>query len=390
VPEPASLLHELCQEEHSTDSLTAMLNQMWRALAAFRVVALGYAAVLIVRDHGQYAHPAAGVLVLAGMAGWTLATVVAYAHRAGRARWLLVADVAVAAALVIATRWIDAPARIDAGSATLPAFWAAAPVLACAVAGGPWAGVAAALAIAGADMIEHQQLQPENTFNGVVLLLIAGGIVGYVVRLGARAEDAARSATRREAAAAERERLARSIHDSVLQVLALVTSRGRALGGEAAELGNLAAQQEAALRALMSGSPEDGHEAGVLDVRSVTEPLADARVTVSGPATAVLLPEQATRALGAAAVAAVDNVRRHAGADARCWVLLEDDAAAVLLTVRDDGCGFADGRLTEAAAAGRLGVAQSIVGRLESIGGTASVISAPGAGTEVELRVPRA
>jgi signal transduction histidine kinase len=367
-----------------------MVNQLWRAVAAFRIVALGYAAALILRDDGAYAHPAAGLLALGVMTCWTLATVVAYARPAGRCRWLLVADVVVAAALVIATRWIDSPPRIEAGSATLPAFWAAAPVLACAVAGGLWAGVAAALAIAAADMIEHQQLQPENTFNGVVLLLVAGGIVGYVVRLGARAEEAARSAASREAAAAERERLARSIHDSVLQVLALVTSRGRALGGEAAELGNLAAQQEAALRALVSGARlEDGHDAGLLDVRAVTEPLADGRITVSCPATAVLLPEQVTRALGAAAAAAIDNVRRHAGADACCWVLLEDDAAAVLLTVRDDGCGFPDGRLAEAAKSGRLGVAQSIVGRLESIGGTASVISAPGAGTEVELRVPR-
>lgn len=367
-----------------------MVNQLWRAVAAFRIIALGYAAALIVRDGNFYAHPGAGLLALGAMTGWTLATVIAYARPTGRLRWLLVADVAVAAALVISTRWIDSPARIGAGSATLPAFWAAAPVLACAVAGGPWAGVAAALAIAGADMIEHQQLQPENTFNGVVLLLVAGGIVGYVVRLGARAEEAARNAARREAAVAERERLARSIHDSVLQVLALVTSRGRALGGEAAELGNLAAQQEAALRALVSGTSQaDGHGAGLLDVRSVAEPLANGRITVSCPATAVLLPELATRALGAAAAAAVDNVRRHAGAEARCWVLLEDDTAGVLLTVRDDGCGFPDGRLTEAAAAGRLGVAQSIVGRLESIGGTASVISAPGAGTEVELRVPR-
>jgi signal transduction histidine kinase len=103
----------------------------------------------------------------------------------------------------------------------------------------------------------------------------------------------------------------------------------------------------------------------------------------------VLLPEPATRALGAAAAAAVDNVRRHAGPDARCWVLVEDDASEVMLTIRDDGCGIPPGRLAAAAAAGRLGVAQSIIGRLESVGGAASVVSVPGNGTEVELRVLR-
>jgi signal transduction histidine kinase len=338
------------------------------------------------RDHDHYAHPAAGLLVLGVMACWTLVTVAAYARPAGRAAWLIAADVAIAIVLIISTRGIDSAARINAGSPTLPTIWAAAPVLAAALAGGPWAGLAAALAIIGADVAVHPQLQPENT----ALLLIAGGVVGYLLRLAVRAEEAASKAARREAAAAERERLARSIHDSVLQVLALVASRGRALGGEAAELGNLAAGQEAVLRALVSATePADGHHNGLLDVRAVTELLADAVTTVSCPATAVLLPEPAARALAAAAAAAVDNVRRHAGADARCWVLLEDEPDAVLLTVRDDGCGIAAGRLAEAADAGRLGVAQSIVGRLASIGGTASVMSAPGTGTEVELRVPR-
>ena len=53
------------------------------------------------------------------------------------------------------------------------------------------------------------------------------------------------------AAAAERARLARAVHDGVLQVLALVQRRGAELGGEAAELGRLAGEQEAALRTLI-------------------------------------------------------------------------------------------------------------------------------------------
>jgi signal transduction histidine kinase len=366
-----------------------MVNQMWRAVTAFRIIALCYAAALIVRDHGQYRHPGAGLLALGVMVCWTLGTAVAYAHPAWRTRWLIATDLAVAAALVISTRWVDSPARIGAGAATLPAFWVAAPVLACAVAGGPWAGMAAGLVIVGADLLEHPQLNPGNTFDGVVLLLIAGGLVGYVVRLGAQAEKAARRAAGREAAVAERERLARSIHDSVLQVLALVSSRGRALGGAAAELGCLAAEQEAALRALVTAGTTEQQDGGLLDVRAIAQPLAGARITVSCPASPVLLPEPTARALGAAAAAAVDNVRRHAGPDARCWILLEDDAVGVLLTVRDDGCGMPSGRLAEAAATGRLGVAQSIIGRLESVGGAASVVSAPGSGTEVELRVSR-
>jgi signal transduction histidine kinase len=49
---------------------------------------------------------------------------------------------------------------------------------------------------------------------------------------------------------------------------------------------------------------------------------------------------------------------------------------------------MAPGRLDEAAADGRLGVAQSIRGRIRDLGGTTTIVSSPGLGTEVELRVP--
>ena len=62
--------------------------------------------------------------------------------------------------------------------------------------------------------------------------------------------------------------------------------------------------------------------------------------------------------------------------------------SSVLVTIRDDGPGIPRGRLDEAAAAGRLGVAQSIKGRIRDLGGTVAYTSAPGQGTEVELRVP--
>jgi signal transduction histidine kinase len=367
-----------------------MVGQMWRAVAAFRVLTLVYAGALIIRDHDRYLHPELGVFALAVMTGWTAFIVWAYGRPAGRGRWLLTADVAVAAALVLSTRWIDTAARIHGGAPTLPTIWSAGPVLACALAGGPWAGMAAALAIASTDEIEHPQLQPQNTFFGVVLLLIAGGLIGYVVRLGVRAEQATAQATRREAAVAERERIARSMHDTVLQVLALVSSRGRALGGEAAELGRLAAEQERELRVLVLGGDADAAADGsrMTDVRGAAELLAAERITVSCPATPVLLPATAAQALSSAAAAAVDNMRRHAGPDARCWVLLED-GDAVTLTVRDDGQGFAAGRLDAAAADGRLGVSHSIIGRMRRVGGTATLTSTPGSGTEVELIVPR-
>ncbi len=380
-----------------------MTERMWRVAAIFRVITLLYAALLIIRNDPRYTHPAGGLAALGVMACWTAVTIAAYARPGGRKRWLIVADVAVAIALVLATRWVDSPARIAAGMPTLPSFWAAAPVLACAVAGGPWGGLAGALAVAAADLAERPQLSLENPFSNIVLLLIAGGVGGYIVFLGAQAEQAVGRVARTEAAIAERDRIARGIHDSVLQVLALVSSRGRALGGEAAELGALAAEQEAALRRLVTGTalaapgiasdpadhPADLAADGARDLRSLIEQFGGADVTVSCPAVPVPLSSPAADALSAASAAALDNVRRHAGSGARAWILVEDAGQNVRVSIRDDGQGFAAGRLAQAAAAGRLGVSQSIVGRVRAAGGTASVTSVPGEGTEVELAVPR-
>lgn len=321
--------------------------------------------------------------------------VAAYRRPAGRAATVIAADLCVAMALVLSTRWIDSPARISAGAATLPVFWAATPVLACAAAGGPWWGLAGALAICAADFAEHPALPGSSTFYGAVLLLIAGGVSGYMVRLASGAERTVERAARYQAAVAERDRIARDVHDSVLQVLALVSSRGQALGGEAAELGRLAGEQEAVLRSLLAadtaaataGKADPGDSRR--DLRAAIEACGAARVTVSCPATPVLLATDKADAVAGAVAAALDNVRRHAGPDARAWVLVEDEGTHVRVSVRDDGRGFAAGRLAEAAASGRMGVPRSIVGRLRAVGGTACVTSAPGEGTEVELRVPR-
>lgn len=363
---------------------------MWRAVAVYRVVTLCYAAAVIFGNDSSYAHPAGGYLALLAMTAWTAITITAYAQPRYRQPWLVILDVAVATTLIVSTRWIDTAEHIAHGAPTIPVIWAAAAILAAAVRGGPWAGMAAALPLWIGDLAERQTRPSQSTIAGLVLLLVAGGVGGYVVRLSLQAEAATDSAARKEAAIAERERIARGIHDSVLQVLALVSSRGKALGGEAAELGALAAQQEAALRSLVSGdSTEPDAETGLMDVRGLIEPLADARITVSCPATAIMLAPGTARALSGATLAAIDNVRRHAGDSARGWVLVEDDGGAVRVSVRDDGDGFGPGRLAVAAAAGRLGVSHSIIGRLRDVGGIADVTSRPGQGTEVELRVPR-
>jgi signal transduction histidine kinase len=361
--------------------------QLWRVVAVFRVATLSYSGAIIVRDHNDYAHPAGGFAALAVMTVWTVVAAAAYSRPGGRRPWLIGTDVAVAAAMILATRLVDSATRIDHGHGTLPMFWAAAPVLACAVAGGPWAGGVGAAVVSAADVIERRSL-PQSTFNSIVLLVLCGVVGGFLVRLWEQAEAATKAAAATEAAAAERTRIARGIHDSVLQVLALVARRGAELGGPAAELGRLAGEQEITLRGLVA-TESVPIRAGRTDIVGLLTRHETERVTVSGPAEPVWLIESSAVALSEATVEALRNVARHAGEQAHAWVLVDSDDTEVIVTVRDDGVGFAAERLAQAAAEGRLGVAACIVDGVRGVGGRTLVTSAPNRGTEVELHVPR-
>jgi signal transduction histidine kinase len=181
------------------------------------------------------------------------------------------------------------------------------------------------------------------------------------------------------------------VHDGVMQVLALVARRGREIGGETADLAELAGQQERALRRLVSCA--DSEPQVRTDARSDVGALLRRResdvVSVSLPATPVLLDADVAAELEAAVVNVLDNVTAHAGPGARAFVLVEDLGDSVAVSIRDDGVGIPHGRLAEALGEGRVGVAKSIVGRMNWLGGSARLSTAPGGGTEWELTVPR-
>jgi signal transduction histidine kinase len=364
-------------------------TQLWRGVVAYRLAALAYAGGLILANRDEYARPGAALGVLVAMAGWTALMTAANSRDRGRVWPVVVADHAVCVLATLASVPVQGSERIEANTPTLPTSWAASPVLGSALLGGPLGGLAGALVQAAASVATRRDLTLA-TLGNVVLLLLAGTVSGYVVRLAVGAERRLAEAVRREAATRERERLARTIHDGVLQVLALVQRRGAELGGGAAELARLAGEQEIALRGLITTPPPTPTPPGEdVDLRALLAGVRSATVTVSGPAEPVPLPEPVAAELAAAVRAALDNVDRHAGPGARAWVLVEDLGAEVVVGVRDDGVGIPPGRLEQAAAEGRLGVASSLRGRLTELGGTMAVVSTPGEGTEVELRVPR-
>jgi len=354
----------------------------WRAIDAFRFVALAYAVWLFVQGRDGFRHPWLAVGALVAMLAWT----VALALRRERPRWVLSLDLVLAVAAVLVTRVVDDPDRIARGAATLPSMWAAGPVASWGVARGWAKGLLAAVVVALADLAEVWPAPTQGTWDGVVQLLMVGVIVGYTADLYAAGRRRLAHATAVEAAARERERLAADIHDSVLQVLAYVQHRGDELGGEAAEIGRLAGEQEARLRAMVQGGVPGG--AGRSDLSALLTGLGSSRVSVAVPAEPVPLDTGTALTVLAAVRSALDNVVRHAGAQARAWVLLEDEEGMITITVRDDGVGLEPGRLVEAAAEGRLGVVAGIRGRITGVGGSVTLTGAPGEGVEVELRVP--
>ncbi|MFL6110330.1 MAG: MacS family sensor histidine kinase [Catenulispora sp.] len=374
---------------------------MWRALGVFRSLALAYAVARFAASYDRYAHIGAAIAVLVTMGFWTAWTGIVY-HRTTTSRRALLAfvgaDLAIGAAAVLSTALVDTSERVHHGALTLPTAWSAAPVIAAALALGWRGGLAAAALVGAADVVERGALT-DDALHNTVLLALLGTAIGYVSELGRTAELTLMRAQRLEAATRERQRLSRDIHDGVLQVLALVQRRGAEIGGAGADLGRLAGEQERALRSLVNSWHEV--EAGRgdrdpvdLDLSALLGRLAGPRVTLSGPGEPVTLPGAVAREVAAAVAAALDNVRVHGGpgADglgARAWILVEDEADGVVVTVRDDGPGISEGRLAEARRAGRLGVAHSIEGRLRDLGGRVDVVSIPGQGTEVEMRVPR-
>ncbi|MGP3954927.1 MacS family sensor histidine kinase [Nonomuraea sp. 3N208] len=364
----------------------------WRAIAVYRVASLVYAAVLMAQQRG-YGQPVAGWLVIGVMALWTAGATYAYSVPVLRRRPLLVMDLLVTLACLLSSPYVQGaagptpvPTAWVAGMMPVPATWVAAPVLAWAVYGGRRAGAVAAAVVAAADLWFVRTPDESVVINGAVLLFLAGVVVGHVARLAKQAEERMQRAIEMEAAQRERDRLARDIHDSVLQVLALVQRRGRQIGGEAAELGRLAGEQEAALRELIASRPATPK--GATDLRSLLLRYGSPEVTVSTPATPLILPAETAKGAAAAVKAALDNVRTHCGPQARAWVLAESGEGTVTVSIRDEGPGIPDGRLDQARADGRLGVAESIQGRVAELGGQVSIVSVPGQGTEVEITLP--
>lgn len=363
---------------------------LWRAAQVFRLLSCGYALGFQIAVNHDLTRPALGWLLFAVLVGWSALLAAGYLHGFARRPGWVVGEIAVVLVLVASTALVASPQWMLDNQSWPTTLWATNATISAAILRGPVAGMLTGVAVIAASTALKGHLDVNLGRNATIVIELAVGLaVGMAAQTARRAHTELQRATRLSAALEERERLSRHVHDGVIQVLALVAKRGREIGGPTAELADLASEQERALRRLVTASETGAADGARLDLRSLLARREDDTVVVSLPGTPVPLDAQLATELDAAVGNALDNVRLHAGPDARAYVLLEDLDDTVAVSIRDDGVGIAPGRLAEAAAQGRLGVSKSIVGRLAAVGGTAEVHTEVGEGTEWELTVPR-
>jgi signal transduction histidine kinase len=312
------------------------------------------------------------LLALAGGAGILLYFAL-WAYDSGWRAWLAAALIAAAAAMLFLALGLSATAVV--GATLLAAGFAAVIVRGGSLRpGGSLPILGVTLMLAGAVIFLGT-----NGKSGP--FIVPGAVVGALVLVVGPWVWQLTSERAERIRIQERADVAARIHDSVLQTLALVQHHA----GDPQRVAALARRQERELRRWLYGS-------GVADVASLVDALADVaadveelhsvRIELASAGDAEL--DDAVGQLVLAAREAMANAAKFSGAD-EVFAYAEIGHDEIVVFVRDAGVGFD----RAAIAPDRRGIAESIEGRMQRAGGTATLVTAPGEGTEVELRLPR-
>lgn len=368
-----------------------LLWPLYRAHTVLRLVLVVIAWIINGSRLTSVAQPWALLVASILMLLWSMFTSWMYVSTRRRRAWVFALDMVVTSGLVLSSKWVLGSDLLHTHQ-TVPSYWlAAAPVAIALWRGWLWGGAAAAI-VGGVTMV----VDPNFGINGLgpvlMLILICVG-VGYFVNAVRRTTAEREQMYMVAAGMAERQRLARVVHDGVLQVLAMVEREGRHMGPRGAQLAREARQQEGALRALLQDTDIDvaSPEPSDLTHRNLSVVLdrhSTPQVTISTPAGTVLVESDRASEIDAAVAEALSNFEKHAGRDAQAWVLLEREENEIIVSIRDNGVGGTADQFEDAFQRGRMGMRHSIYGRLHDIGGVATMRTAPGRGVEWEFRIP--
>ena len=353
--------------------------------AALRWAAWIWLAVLaLVNLHRLHAVPLAVTAVVAtGVV--TVAASVPLVHQEHWRRslqpTLVAVEVAAALFILLADGWVQ-EGRVT--GQTLSGSWPIPCILVAALAGGLfWAtatattlGAARAVAVVVSGWAPGEEGRAALSAVSTAFEWIAFGVACAVVaRLLRQARD-------RVAEANIREQLARDLHDGVLQTLTLIERRS-----PSGEIARLARDQERELRAYLFGDRQaPGRLASALREAAArferNWPGAKVTVSLSDDAAGVEGPVVAT--IRAAVTEAMTNAAKH-GRAATIVVFgdVDDQDGRLFVSIKDDGEGFDPSTVVP-----RIGMGESIEGRVAAAGGQVEFVSTPGEGAEVRIRLP--
>ena len=357
-----------------------------RVVVGFRVVSAVWMAILAVVAVISSDVLIGGAAALASLLlVWTAVTVVAY-RRALLSHTLFVAlDVLIAVSAVV---WHAAVGV--SGESFLGGYPFSAVVLVAAMRGfAPGLGAATALAAVSVAVAAAGGIGAQGTAATVLLYGIGAATVAWAAGVIRRHDERQRLVE--QALADERSERARTqeraetgalLHDSVLQILALIQRRA----SDADEVVRLARGQERELRGWLENDRRDAGGSVAKQLEVVAADVEDLHGIDIDVVTVGDRPlDEAMSALVAAVREALVNAARHAGVD-QVSVFVQADDDGITVFVRDRGSGFDPGKVES----GRRGVSESIRGRMERHGGQATLKTAAGFGTEWQLHVGQA
>lgn len=343
--------------------------------------------VVVSSERDAVRHPVAAwlcVVAVVGAAGWSTFAVRTEPERLF-ATPFLVAEASLAVGLSIVDGWVFDPGHVFEVSQSLATQYPLIAIVSIGLARGPLVAGVIGLLIGPAEWLgallnEFDDWSLRHTVSLIATSLFygaAGAVFGWQAGLLRSAE--ADIADRRA-----RDEVARVLHDTVLQTLALVDRRS---AESDPELAKAARDADRELRRFLFGSPARTADSLEQRVRAAVERAirhhempAELTLSVNVLDDGCRATDEVQDAIAAATSEAVANALEHADPD-RITVFVETvEDGSIFATIRDDGVGFEPD-----ATGGRQGISESIVNRMRDAGGRADIVSAPGEGTEVQL-----
>ena len=386
---PSTTYRESPPQDATLQRLGPAEQVLCRAILGLRWVGLALAATVTLYQRDELQRPATAVITLSVMLALTIAATAAFmrAPRLLLHPTAITVEVLAAFGAQVASGWAFGPDRPLGTSLAL--LWALAPVMTAGVGFGPTVGLGAGMLVAAGawvgdlapDLRSSLQLVlddgTEPRFLPAVTTLVLTGLAGYgagfITRLLHQSHDEI-------AELRARQQVASTLHDGALQALAYISRRAAD-----PDIARVARDADTELRgylnATLTTDTGDLRQAIITAARRIERQL-DGQLRLAIDEELTDRPADVVAAVTGAITEALTNAAKHAAAD-HVTVYAAATENGIDLSVIDDGVGFDQNRVPAGG-----GLDQSIRARLRRVGGTVTINSAEGAGTEVELWVP--